>query len=124
MRPAHYHLSQHQAPAMPISNIPSPLTQLADPSLLRTDALIGGLWIGGASRFAVTDPASVLDISGLWLFHTGDNLAFARPNLDDTRWDQRRAPTGSAVWNFRWSGYAWYRLHINVDADVAEWQTR
>ncbi len=70
--------------------------------------------------FAVTDPASVLDISGLWLFHSGDNLAFARPNMDDTHWDQRRVPTGNAVWSFRWAGYAWYRLHINVDADVVE----
>ncbi len=38
----------------------SPLSSLNDPSLLRTDALIGGEWVGGTSRFAVTDPATCL----------------------------------------------------------------
>jgi succinate-semialdehyde dehydrogenase/glutarate-semialdehyde dehydrogenase len=36
----------------------SPLAQLNDPSLLKTDALINGQWIKGSSRFAVTDPAT------------------------------------------------------------------
>ena len=38
----------------------SPLSTLNDPSLLKTDALIGGEWVGGSSRFAVTDPATGL----------------------------------------------------------------
>lgn len=70
--------------------------------------------------FAVNDPAGILDISGLWLFHQGDNPAFARPNIDDTRWDQRRVPTDGSPWNFRWAGYGWYRLHINVAPEVVE----
>ncbi len=36
----------------------SPLAALKDPSLLKTDALIGGDWVGGNSRFDVTDPAT------------------------------------------------------------------
>ncbi len=36
----------------------SPLALLNDPSLLKTDALINGQWVTGASRFAVTDPAT------------------------------------------------------------------
>ncbi len=36
----------------------SPLATLKDPSLLKTDALIDGEWVAGASRFAVTDPAT------------------------------------------------------------------
>ena len=36
----------------------SPLAQLNDPSLLKTDALINGQWVAGSSRFAVTDPAT------------------------------------------------------------------
>jgi succinate-semialdehyde dehydrogenase/glutarate-semialdehyde dehydrogenase len=36
----------------------SPLTSLNDPSLLKTDALIGGAWVAGSSRFDVTDPAT------------------------------------------------------------------
>ncbi|MCC6809462.1 MAG: GAF domain-containing protein [Deltaproteobacteria bacterium] len=68
--------------------------------------------------FAVSDPGGLLDISGLWLFHAGDNPAFARASIDDTRWDQKRVPTAGAAWPFRWAGYGWYRLHINVDTEV------
>ena len=43
---------------MPTSQAHSPLAQLKDPSLLKTDALIDGQWISGASRVAVHDPAT------------------------------------------------------------------
>jgi len=36
----------------------SPLAQLKDPSLLKTDALINGQWVAGNSRFEVSDPAT------------------------------------------------------------------
>jgi len=36
----------------------SPLALLKDPSLLKTDALINGQWVKGASRFDVFDPAT------------------------------------------------------------------
>ena len=36
----------------------SPLAQLKDPSLLKTDGLINGQWVAGHSRFAVHDPAT------------------------------------------------------------------
>ncbi|MDO9435877.1 NAD-dependent succinate-semialdehyde dehydrogenase [Hydrogenophaga sp.] len=36
----------------------NPLALLADPSLLKSDALIDGRWVGGTSRFAVHDPAT------------------------------------------------------------------
>ena len=37
---------------------PSPLACLADPSLLRTDALIDGHWVAAERRFPVSDPAT------------------------------------------------------------------
>jgi len=36
----------------------SPLAQLKDPSLLKTDGLIDGHWVSGRQRFAVHDPAT------------------------------------------------------------------
>ncbi len=36
----------------------SPLSTLADPSLLKTDGLVAGAWVAGSARFAVTDPAT------------------------------------------------------------------
>jgi succinate-semialdehyde dehydrogenase/glutarate-semialdehyde dehydrogenase len=42
---------------------PSPLAALKDPGLLKTDALIGGDWVTGNSRFDVTDPATGLKLA-------------------------------------------------------------
>ena len=36
----------------------SPLALLKDPSLLKTDGLINGQWLGGSSRFDILDPAT------------------------------------------------------------------
>jgi succinate-semialdehyde dehydrogenase/glutarate-semialdehyde dehydrogenase len=36
----------------------SPLALLKDPTLLKTDALINGQWLPGASRFDVHDPSN------------------------------------------------------------------
>ncbi len=41
----------------------TPLALLKDPSLLKTDALIGGKWVAGASRFDVHDPATGLKLA-------------------------------------------------------------
>jgi len=41
----------------------SPLATLNDPSLLKTDALIGGEWVAGAGRFDVVDPATGLKLA-------------------------------------------------------------
>ena len=41
-----------------MSTSASPLSQLSDPTLLKTDSLIGGEWVAGHARFAVTDPAT------------------------------------------------------------------
>lgn len=40
----------------------SPLATLNDPTLLKTDALIGGEWVAGNRRFDVTDPATGLKL--------------------------------------------------------------
>jgi succinate-semialdehyde dehydrogenase/glutarate-semialdehyde dehydrogenase len=41
----------------------SPLAALADPTLLKTDALIDGVWVGSDQRFAVEDPATGLTLA-------------------------------------------------------------
>jgi succinate-semialdehyde dehydrogenase/glutarate-semialdehyde dehydrogenase len=46
----------------------SPLAQLNDPSLLKTDALINGQWVKGAARFDVHDPSNgnkLVDVANL-----------------------------------------------------------
>ena len=41
-----------------MTTLPSPLALLKDSSLLKTDGLINGQWVQGASRFDVADPAT------------------------------------------------------------------
>jgi len=62
-------------------------------------------------------------MNGPWRFHTGDDMAWARPGFDDSTWDTMDltvAPgtEGVAGWTQRgypgYSGYAWYRLQVNV----------
>ncbi|MCA0242967.1 MAG: NAD-dependent succinate-semialdehyde dehydrogenase [Proteobacteria bacterium] len=70
----------------------SPLSALADPGLLKTDALIGGQWVaGGGTRFAVTDPATGLklaDVGNLTAADTQAAIAAA-----DQAWPAWRART-------------------------------
>ena len=44
----------------------SPVGNLNDPGLLKTDALIGGDWLAGAARFDVNDPANISPLV-VWL---------------------------------------------------------
>ncbi|HSN34288.1 MAG TPA: NAD-dependent succinate-semialdehyde dehydrogenase [Ideonella sp.] len=58
----------------------SPLAALADASLLKTDALIGGQWVAGSARFEVHDPATgqrLADVANLGPAETKDALAAA-----------------------------------------------
>jgi len=69
----------------------SPLSQLNDPSLLKTDALIGGQWIRGEARFDVHDPATgarLADVANL-----GPREAEQAITAADQAWPAWRAKT-------------------------------
>jgi Stage II sporulation protein E (SpoIIE)/Beta-galactosidase jelly roll domain len=66
---------------------------------------------------------SAVDLAGPWKFHIGDDPAWARPDFDDSSWEEvDLTPDGntglSPGWTARghagYSGYAWYRLQIDV----------
>jgi hypothetical protein len=78
---------------------------------------------------------SYVRLNGPWKFHLGDNPSWAASELDDSKWESvdLTAPPGAhdsdvgltgyvPGWGARghagYSGYAWYRLHIAVDAPV------
>jgi hypothetical protein len=80
----------------------------------------------------VTLGNAAVELSGPWKFHTGDNMAWAQPGFDDSGWTEMdlTPPPGTADptlgssgylpgWTDRgfagYSGYAWYRLTINVE---------
>lgn len=90
-------------------------------------------WPGflAAQSHVVLGRASV-QLTGPWKFHTGDNPAWAQPDFDDSSWSTMdlTPPAGSADpylgssgfvpgWTARgyrdYSGFAWYRLRINLE---------
>ncbi|HET7527800.1 MAG TPA: NAD-dependent succinate-semialdehyde dehydrogenase [Burkholderiaceae bacterium] len=69
----------------------SPLASLQDASLLRTNALIDGHWIGGDSRFVVNDPATgykLVDVANLGRNETEQAIIAA-----NTAWPAWRGKT-------------------------------
>jgi succinate-semialdehyde dehydrogenase/glutarate-semialdehyde dehydrogenase len=55
----------------------SPLAQLADQSLLKSNALLNGEWVGGSRRFDVVDPATgqkLVDVANLGAIETRQAL--------------------------------------------------
>ncbi len=76
----------------------SPLALLADPSLLRTNALVNGEWVGGTSRFDVTDPATsqkLVDVANLGVIET--RAALEAANKAWPLWRSKTAKERSAI---------------------------
>ncbi len=92
----------------------SPLARLNDPTLLKTDALIGGAWVTGTTRFDVLDPA------------TGQRLADVA-NLGPAEAEQAIAAADAALPG--WRGQTgkqrhalllrWYQLLVEHADDLA-----
>lgn len=67
---------------------------------------------------------SVVPLTGPWKFHTGDNPAWAQPGFDDSSWTDMDMtlvdgqPDSVPGWTERgfhgYSGFAWYRLTVQV----------
>jgi hypothetical protein len=79
--------------------------------------------------------SATADLTGPWRFHTGDNPAWAQPDFDDSAWSTMdlTPPRGSydpyigtsgfvPGWTARgypgYSGFAWYRLRVNLQNPV------
>ena len=92
----------------------------------------------GASTKAAAAPSTVklgessIELNGPWRFRTGDDMAWAQTDFDDSKWGSMdlTPPPGSADetigvsgdipgWTAtgypNYSGYAWYRLRVNVE---------
>jgi succinate-semialdehyde dehydrogenase/glutarate-semialdehyde dehydrogenase len=73
-------------------NLSGPLAQLKDPSIFKTDALVNGQWVAGASRFDVLDPATgekLADVANLGA-HDAD-AAIAAANAAWPAWRSKTA---------------------------------
>ena len=96
----------------------SPLALLADPGLLKTDALIGGEWVGSTQRFDVTDPATGLTLASVAnLGATEAQAAIDAANAAWPAWRNKTAKERHAIM-LRW----FHLLHQHAD-DLARIMT-
>ena len=99
------------------------LLQLSVHSAFADEKSLGG---NAASTDDIVDVRlgdSAVELAGPWKFHVGDDPAWAQPDFDDSSWEEMDLTPGSGGLALGWtarghkgySGYAWYRLRINVE---------
>ncbi len=96
----------------------SPLATLADPTLLKTNALVNGEWVAGSARFAVNDPATGLklaDVANLGAAET--EAALQAANAAWPAWRAKTAKERGAIL-MKW----FHLLHQHAD-DLARIMT-
>ncbi|MDH4451097.1 MAG: NAD-dependent succinate-semialdehyde dehydrogenase [Rhodoferax sp.] len=97
---------------------PSPLSLLKDPSLLKTDALINGQWVPGASRFAVTDPSNGQHLADVANLGAADaQAAIAAANAAWPAWKGKTAKERSIILR------KWFDLLMAHQEDLARIMT-
>ena len=96
----------------------SPLALLADPALLRTDGLVGGAWVAGASRFPVVDPATGQTIAEVANLGPAEcTAAIAAAEQAWPAWRVRSAKERHAIL------MRWYQLLVQHADDLARIMT-
>lgn len=84
------------------------------------ETLAGGIVEGRIGVYSRLDvPPMLVDLSGHWLFRTGDNLAWRAPDVDKRGWEPIRVP---AKWEIHFSqgynGFGWYRKTFWLPAEA------
>ncbi|WP_236635266.1 NAD-dependent succinate-semialdehyde dehydrogenase [Rhodoferax sp. TS-BS-61-7] len=96
----------------------SPLALLKDPTLLKTDALINGQWVAGASRFDVLDPATGAKLADVANLGPQDaNAAIAAANAALPAWKGKTAKERSIILR------KWFDLLMVNQEDLARIMT-
>jgi succinate-semialdehyde dehydrogenase/glutarate-semialdehyde dehydrogenase len=96
----------------------SPLAQLKDPSLLKTDALIGGRWEPGNARFDVHDPATGMKLADVANLGAADaERAIAAANAAWPAWRDKTAKERSILLR------RWFDLLMANQEDLARLMT-
>ena len=65
------------------------------------------------------DLRTLLNLRGKWKFELGDNMKWADPKFNDSKWDEIRVPRPWEDEGYPgYDGYAWYRKHFTMDKQV------
>ena len=101
------------------------------PSAFLLLLLLAAIAVEAHAQQSVVLGNAVAALTGPWKFHTGDNMTWAQPDFDDSAWNTMDltptpGPSSSILgssgyvpgWTARGykgtSGYAWYRLRVNI----------
>ena len=96
----------------------SPLAQLKDPTLLKTDGLINGAWVSGSSRFDVLDPATGQKLADVANLGPADaEAAIAAANAAWGAWKAKTAKERSIILR------KWYDLLMANQDDLGRLMT-
>ena len=96
----------------------SPLAQLKDPSLLKTDALINGQWVAGSGRFDITDPATGVVLANVANLGPAETeAAIAAANAAWPAWKAKTAKERSIILR------KWYDLLMANQDDLGRIMT-
>lgn len=75
---------------------------------------LGFLLLSTLAHSQVRYLQKLVDLKGTWKFRIGDDMAWAKPNLDDSRWENIYAPVEWEQEGYHgYDGYAWYRKKFN-----------
>jgi hypothetical protein len=97
---------------LPLSAHAAPAVDQAQDAVVATDNVVQ-IKLGESS----------VELDGPWKFHVGDDNAWSQPDFDDSSWEEidltpdssRGVALGWTAHGHRgYSGYAWYRLQVNV----------
>jgi sialate O-acetylesterase len=61
-----------------------------------------------------TDWNQIADLEGFWRFSVGDNMKWADPDFDDSKWDFVRVPANWDDFYPGYNGFGWYRKTFEV----------
>ena len=61
----------------------------------------------------------IVNLRGRWKFTIGDNLDWAKPEYDDSNWEEIYVPSSWENEGFHgYDGYAWYRVGFKLSSDA------
>jgi len=82
--------------------------------LLTTLALTGCTYVHAQSK-------DKIKLKGDWMFILGDDMKFADPEYDDSKWTEISVPSSWEAEGFQnYDGYAWYRKTFTLDLESNE----
>ena len=69
------------------------------------------------ARIKLSDPAKIYKLDGQWKFKPHDDLRYANPDYDDSKWKLFQVPGSWGRQGYDYKGIGWFRVALNLDAD-------